>query len=167
MLRVLPRSWVYDVMHLAETREAYRLFFVMWRDAGDDAERAEIVGDLQELLDDRDKNPRSEPIESRDDFDRVYGSRRALKAHLRKLIEERGGVSEVARRAEMPQPSLSRLLNSLAEPRSATMARLAQAMGVTVSRLYPSSDEAPAELIQMPTTYRVRQLAVASIGRSR
>ena len=163
MIRVLPRSWVYEVMTWAESREAFRLYLMMWRDAQDDAERADIVVDLQALLDDRHKSPDSAPVASKADFDQVYEERRALKAHLRRLIEARGGVSEVARQADMPQPSLSRLLNSAAAPRGATLARLAAAMGVSVSRLYPQPDEGGAEVVPISAAYRARHIGQGAV----
>lgn len=137
MLHGLPGRWVFDVISLAHQRPAVAGLVRMWATAPDEADRDGCVEALQECLDDRDRDRASPAIASKAEFDREYGARRALKARLRRLVEERGGVSEVARKAEMPQPSLSRLLNSAAEPRAATMARLAAALGVSVSRLYP------------------------------
>ena len=48
-------------------------------------------------------------------------------------------MTAVALRAEIPQPSLSRLLNSMSEPRPSTLARLARALGVGGAALAPGA----------------------------
>lgn len=151
MLRTLPREWVYRVAEQAQTRESYRMFLVMWRDAEDDAERDAVVADLQELLDDREPSPDRPVIRSSADLDALVRQRRAHKDHLRAMIDARGGVSEVARKAGIPQPSLSRMLTSGAAPRASTLAKLAAAMGVSVSRLTPDAggEEGDAEVFDL------------------
>jgi transcriptional regulator with XRE-family HTH domain len=69
----------------------------------------------------------------------------AWKTRLRHLVEARGGVSVVAKRAGMRQPSLSRLLNSASVPRSSTVHRLARALDIPVGSLLPRSPEAVPE----------------------
>jgi DNA-binding phage protein len=50
------------------------------------------------------------------------------KRRLRALIDRHGGVSEVARRSGIPQPSLSRMLASGSMPRRTTLYRIARAL---------------------------------------
>ena len=57
------------------------------------------------------------------------------KKRLRDLIDRHGGVSEVARRAGIPQPSLSRLLNDASRPRRATLYKIARALDVEESEI--------------------------------
>jgi DNA-binding phage protein len=52
----------------------------------------------------------------------------AEKAKLRKLIDQHGGVSAVAKLTGIPQPSLSRMLNSGSIPRRSTLYRIANAL---------------------------------------
>ncbi|MDQ3264273.1 MAG: helix-turn-helix domain-containing protein [Myxococcota bacterium] len=54
----------------------------------------------------------------------------AFKARLRLLIDKNGGVVEVARRAGIPQPSLSRMLNSSSMPRRSTLFKIANALNL-------------------------------------
>ncbi|EYF05796.1 helix-turn-helix domain-containing protein [Chondromyces apiculatus] len=57
----------------------------------------------------------------------------AEKAKLRRLIDRHGGVSAVAAKSGIPQPSLSRMLNSPSIspiPRRATLYKIAIALGL-------------------------------------
>jgi transcriptional regulator with XRE-family HTH domain len=55
------------------------------------------------------------------------------KRRLRELIDRHGGVSAVARKAGIPQPSLSRMLNDGSRPRRATLYKIAAAIDVDES----------------------------------
>lgn len=54
---------------------------------------------------------------------------RAHKQRLCDLIDKHGGVSDVARKTGIPQPSLSRMLNSGSMPRKSTLYKIANALG--------------------------------------
>ncbi|MBI4821796.1 MAG: helix-turn-helix transcriptional regulator [Deltaproteobacteria bacterium] len=57
----------------------------------------------------------------------------AHKQKLRDLIDRHGGVTQVARLCGIPQPSLSRMLNSASMPRRSTLYRIANALKVPES----------------------------------
>ena len=61
----------------------------------------------------------------------------------------------------IPQPSLSRLLNTMSEPRPSTLARLAQAMGLTVADLDPRPARPEQSLQARAEERRVRIRALA------
>ncbi|NOY90817.1 MAG: helix-turn-helix transcriptional regulator [Deltaproteobacteria bacterium] len=131
----LPTSFVLRVLELARESEGIDDLLQLWADAPDTAERQAVEAELGATIDDRDGGAGDFVIDSTDAAGELLEQRRRFKARLRRLIAERGGVSAVARRAEMPQPSLSRLLNSMSEPRSSTLHRLADAMDLTVADL--------------------------------
>lgn len=55
----------------------------------------------------------------------------AEKVKLRQLIDRHGGVSVVAQKSGIPQPSPSRMLNSPSIPRRSTIYKIANALGLS------------------------------------
>lgn len=51
------------------------------------------------------------------------------------LIDRHGGISAVARKSGIPQPSLSRMLSSASMPRKSTLYEIAVALGVPESEV--------------------------------
>ena len=147
----LPADFIVGVFKMALDSKGARDLLYLWHEAPTRTDRDEAIADLHELLDDRDPSPRVLAQRALSEVDNTLEERRRLKEHLRTLVEASGGVSSVARRAEMPQPSLSRLLNTLSEPRTSTLQRLAKAMGLSLSVL---TLEAP-----IPTGGRVHFLS--------
>ena len=143
----LPLEFVLRVVNLATEIEGIADLMALWHEATCRQDRARYEADLYEALEDFQPKGQQEPVDSMRSTDRVYAQRKAFKEHLRQLVEEHGGVSEVARQAEMPQPSLSRLLNSMSQPRPFTLTRLAQAMGLPVAALRPSQGRREKGLI--------------------
>ena len=128
----LDRRFVASISDLARTDQGVFDLLAMWADAeGDDDERHEILADLQESLDDYEDAP-SQPLQKPyipfDALDDIAKDVRAFKKKLRSTIEKHGGVSEVARRTGIPQPSLSRMLNSSSMPRRSTLYKIANAL---------------------------------------
>lgn len=107
----------------------------LWAEAPDAAERQQVEADLYAMIEDREPAGGSPQVPSVDGEGALLAARRAQKEHLWRLVEAQGGVREVARRADIPQPSLSRLLGSVSEPRPATLNRLAAAMGLAPAAL--------------------------------
>jgi len=106
----------------------------LWAEASRKSERDELVADIQDTIDDYASAP-SEPTKLPnvrfDQLDEVAKQVLASKAKLRDVIERHGGVSAVAKKAAIPQPSLSRMLKSPSIPRKATLYRLANAMNIS------------------------------------
>ncbi len=130
----LDQAFVRRAHDLArEDQGAYELL-ELWSEEDDQAEREEILADMQEMLDEADDlptRPLEKPYIGYDQLADVATRVRAHKQHLRRLIDANGGISEIARRAGMHQSALSRLLSSASMPRRTTLYRIANAMGVS------------------------------------
>lgn len=128
----LGAAFIVAASELARTDQGVYDLMAMWLDAkGDDAERDEIVADLQDSIDDyRDAPsvPQQKPYIGYDQLGDVGDRVLAEKARLRDLIDKNGGVTAVARKAGIPQPSLSRMLNSASIPRRSTLYKIANAL---------------------------------------
>lgn len=130
---VAPRLIV-DASELARNDQGVYDLMALWLDATNDpAERDEIVADIQESIDDyRDapSQPQQKPYIGYDKLGDVAKRVLAEKAKLRDLIDKYGGVSAVAQKSGIPQPSLSRMLNSPSIPRRSTLYKIANALGL-------------------------------------
>ena len=136
----LPNSFILDAGNLARQDNSILGLMELWVDESDKEERAEIIADLQDHIDDdrelpKDGNPVQEPKISFNNLDAVAGDIADLKAKLKDLIDRRGGPVAVAKKVGMPQPSLSRLLNSGSMPRRSTLYKIAKALDLSESDL--------------------------------
>jgi DNA-binding phage protein len=132
----LPAEFIAEAVRAAYANEGVRELMFLWSHA-EAADREAICADIQELVDDladtprRLESPQKRPRVAFDDLDQVLASIKAHKLRLRELVERHGGVSEVARKSGIPQPSLSRLLNSGSMPRKSTLYKIANALGLS------------------------------------
>lgn len=131
----LPDAFIAEAVRAADGNEGVRELMLLWAEAEAD-DRDAICADIQELLNDLEEVPvRNDPPQKRprvafDDLDVALVQIKAHKQKLRDLVDKHGGVSEVARRTGIPQPSLSRMLNSGAMPRRSTLYKIANALGL-------------------------------------
>ena len=129
----LEPSFIAEAFELARTDQGAFDLVALWKDAETDKERGEIVADLQELFDDHREAPPAPQEKPYIAFDKLGGVVKSVRQHkkrLRELIDRNGGISEVARKSGIPQPSLSRMLSSGSMPRRTTLYRIATALGV-------------------------------------
>lgn len=128
----LEPAFIVAASELARTDQGVYDLMALWLDAkGDDAERDEIIADLQDSIDDYQDAPSSplkKPYIRYEQLDDVGDRIREEKARLRELIDQHGGVTAVAKKAGIPQPSLSRMLNSASIPRRTTLYKIANAL---------------------------------------
>lgn len=129
----LPAEFVAATLMLARKHRGVHELMVMWSEEEEDSnERAEIVVDLQELLEDAEALPQPPPAKPQHigfgDVDEVVAKVVAAKTKLRAIIDKNGGISAVARQTGIPQPSLSRMLNSVSMPRRSTISKIASAL---------------------------------------
>jgi hypothetical protein len=121
------------VAKLAKTDQGTFDLMKLWKEAEDTKSKSEIVADLQDTLDDYADAP-SEPLQrpriSSKDLESVGRDVLLAKKKLRDLIDHHGGVSAVARKSGIPQPSLSRMLGSASMPRRSTLYKIAVALGL-------------------------------------
>lgn len=132
----LPAEFVGRVIRLALEDQGVFDLMELWVEADADAEREPIVADLQEVLDEvEEPGPRVKPRIGFDKLDDVADAVVAHKRKLRDLVDRHGGVTAVARKMGVPQPSLSRMLGSASMPRRTTLYRLARALEVDESEV--------------------------------
>jgi DNA-binding phage protein len=132
----LPNSFVLDAGNLARQDNAILGLLELWIDESDKEEKAEIVADLQDHIDDdrelpRDGKPVETPKISFENLDEVVADVAKFKDRLKDIIDRNGGVVAVAKKVGMPQPSLSRLLNSGTMPRRSTLYKIAKALDLS------------------------------------
>jgi DNA-binding phage protein len=133
----LPADFIAASLRGADVDEGIAELMLLWKQSKAE-ERDKIVADIQELLDDAEDlavAPAPRPRISYKDLDQVVASVREHKQRLRDLIDRHGGVSNVARLAGIPQPSLSRMLNSGSMPRKTTLYKLASALEVSEAEI--------------------------------
>lgn len=128
----LPSHFVVQCVRAAMEHEGILDLMVMWLEAEDDEERGEIVGDLQDCLDDLQQTRKVEGTFVRfDDLETIGQNIMAFKDSLRLKVEDRGGLSLLAEKTGIPQPSLSRFFNSGSMPRRVTLLKIAQALNLS------------------------------------
>lgn len=130
----LDRDFIVKASELARFDQGVYDLMALWSDANDATEQAAIIADVQESLDDyRDApaNPEKRPYIKYEQLEDVAQRIVAEKAKLRQLIDKHGGVSAVAQKCGIPQPSLSRMLKSASMPRRATLYKIANALDLS------------------------------------
>ena len=134
----LPTQFIFDAQKVAQLDQGVFDLMEMWLNAKKGDERDEVVADIQELVEDYAEAP-AQPLEkpriSFDELDKVASQVMDFKKKLRDLIDRHGGVSAVARKSGIPQPSLSRMLNSATMPRRTTLYRIANALEVSEAEI--------------------------------
>jgi hypothetical protein len=134
----LPSHFVASVLALATKEQGAFDLLELWHEAETPKERDEIVADLQEAVDEYEDAPSAPRLKPRIDFDKldeIVDQVALHKKRLRNLIDKHGGVSAVARKSGIPQPSLSRMLNSASMPRRSTLYKIANALDVEESEI--------------------------------
>jgi hypothetical protein len=129
----LDDQFIVAASDLARSDQGLYDLMAMWSAATDATERDEIIADLQESIDDYGDAPATpvkKPYIKFDNLTDVARQVMANKAKLRDIIDRHGGVSAVAQKTGIPQPSLSRMLNSPSIPRRSTLYRIANALGL-------------------------------------
>jgi hypothetical protein len=133
----LDRNFIVAASELARTDQGVYDLMALWH-GSKNAERDEIVADIQESIDDyRDAPPAplKKPYIKFEKLGGVAEQVMAKKAKLRDVIDRHGGVSAVAQKTGIPQPSLSRMLNSPSMPRRSTLYRIANALDLAESEI--------------------------------
>lgn len=131
----LDQRFIVDASELGRSDQGVFDLMALWQEsAGNPEEQAEIIADIQESIDDyhdAPKEPLRKPYIKYEKLGDVANQVLTNKAKLRDLIDKNGGVSAVARKTGIPQPSLSRMLSSPSVPRRSTLYRIADALGLS------------------------------------
>ena len=126
----LERDFIVAASELARSDQGVSDLMALWRGATK-SEKDEIIADIQDSIDDYADAPAApvkKPYIKFDQLGEVAQQIMAKKAKLREIVERHGGVSAVAQKTGIPQPSLSRMLNSPSMPRRSTLYRIANAL---------------------------------------
>lgn len=134
----LENAFIYSLMEYCQRYEGIRDLMEMWYDEVDLKERDNIVADLQESLDDitpSHNKHQDRPQIDFDDLEEIKNNVVEFKNQLRREVDRQGGISELARRTGIPQPSLSRFFSSSAMPRRTTLFKIVQALTLSKSSI--------------------------------
>ena len=169
--RGLPRAFIVDVLRESLSSDGMYDLLLLWDEAPTEKDRQAVVADLADLLLDREPPLEQPVIRNASDVERHMAAVGQWKHRLRQVIDRNGGVSQVARRAQMAQPSLSRLLRSTSIPRASTIKRLARALGLHTTEIAfsstPVSGGAGRQGSPMSTTAVDEAQVFPPMGRSR
>lgn len=122
-------SFISSAIRTALEYEGVADLIFMWSKESDSNERDEIIADIQELIDDCHKASTEQYAVIRmNDLDKIRDNIRVFKDGLLKIVNENGGISVIAKKTGIPQPSLSRFFNSNAMPRRQTLLKIAAAL---------------------------------------
>lgn len=129
----LESAFICSLMENCQRYEGIRDLMEMWLDESDSKERAMIIADLQEALDDIENaphKPEERPRLRSSDLEEVKKDVIEFKRRLREEVDRQGGISELARKTGIPQPSLSRFFSSASMPRRTTLYKIAKALNL-------------------------------------
>jgi DNA-binding phage protein len=127
----LPNGFIYSLMENCLRYEGLRDLMQMWFEETDIAEQDKMVADLQECLNDLadlPQKPEERPYLRYDDLIEIKRDVLQFKKQLRGEVDRHGGISELARKTGIPQPSLSRFFSSASMPRRTTLYKIAKAL---------------------------------------
>ncbi len=128
----LPALFISNAVQLSFEFEGVYNLMKMWEDESDSEERDEIIADIQGLIDDNTQKEKIEGVYIRfDDLEAVAQDIRKFKDNLRVIVDQNGGIGNLAQLTGIPQPSLSRLFSSAAMPRRATLLKIAKALNLS------------------------------------
>lgn len=129
----LESAFIRSLMENCQRYEGVRNLMEMWFEETNQKEREKIIADLQESLDDIQEGPQrpeERPYLQFNDLDKVKHDVLEFKKLLRAEVDRQGGISELARKTGIPQPSLSRFFSSGSMPRRTTLFKIAKALNL-------------------------------------
>lgn len=130
----LSAHFISSCVEQALVYEGTHDLMVLWSEASTELERNEIVADLQSEIDIRaeaPKKPVKKPYVKFDDLEAIAKDVIKFKKALRKVVDRHGGITKLAEKSGLPQPSLSRFFNSASMPRRATLYKIAEALNLS------------------------------------
>ncbi len=124
-------EFVANAVETALEFEGVADLILMWGEEDDPKERDEIIADIQELIVDCNQLGKKDlPQIYFNDLDAVAQNIRVFKDSLLSEVDARGGITKLAEKTGIPQPSLSRFFNSNAMPHRVTLLKIAKALNL-------------------------------------
>jgi DNA-binding phage protein len=132
----LSDAFVADAAALAMENRGVRRLLELWSSTSESTEQAEIVADIQDMIDDYRSvatiRGEDKPVElariSFTDLERIAKDVRTFKDALRVVVDRKGGIGKLAELTGMPQSSISRFFSSNSMPRRSTLLKFARAL---------------------------------------
>lgn len=127
----LSANFISECVEQALEYEGTHDLMVLWAESKSKSDKEEILADLQEEIDMRaeaPKKPIKKPYVKFDDLDAIAKDVAKFKKALRKVVDKHGGISKLAEKTGIPQPSLSRFFASTSLPRRTTLYKIAEAL---------------------------------------
>ena len=125
----LPNQFVAAAVETAFEFEGVYDLMKIWMDETDQVERDATVADIQDMIDECSQNEKIDGAYIRfNDLDGIAKNIRAFKDNLRLIVDQSGGIGNLASLTGIPQPSLSRFFGSASMPRRATLLKIAKAL---------------------------------------
>ncbi len=141
----LPSEFISAAIRTALHYEGVADLIFLWNSESDINECNEIIADIQELIDDCNQPEKEEYRYIKlNDLEQVRHHIREFKDGLLKIVNDKGGISELSKITHIPQPSLSRFFNSNAMPRRRTLLKIADVLNLDAVRInmpWVGSDE--------------------------
>ena len=135
----LPPKFISMAIRTALQYEGVADLIFLWNDEADVNERNEIISDIQELIDDCNRNEQEEyRFIKLNDLESVSHNIREFKDGLLKIVNDKGGISALSKLTHIPQPSLSRFFNSNAMPRRRTLMKIAEVLNLDAVQINTS-----------------------------
>ena len=132
----LPEEFIIEAVQTGLEFEGVADLIKMWAEEDSSQERDEIIADIEDLIVDCNQPEKIEaPYIHFDDLDAVAHNIRAFKNSLLEVITEHGGITQLSKKTGIPQPSLSRLLNSGSMPHKATLLKIAKALNLSAIQI--------------------------------
>jgi DNA-binding phage protein len=104
---------------------------LLW-DESEPADKEAIVAEIQDLIDDEEQNFEEAMKIRFDDLETISSNISTFKnTLLMRVNKDLGGITKLAERTGIPQPSLSRFFNSVSMPRKSTLLKIAEALNLT------------------------------------
>jgi DNA-binding phage protein len=129
----LKSAFICSLMENCQRYTGLKDLMEMWFEETDSGEKDKIIADLQESLDDIEnapQKPENRPYLGFDDLEEIKIDVIAFKKRLRAEVDRQGGISNLARKAGIPQASLSRFFTSASMPRRTTLFKIAKALNL-------------------------------------
>lgn len=138
----LSDEFVVAAIRTALDYEGVADLVIMWSKETDIAERDEIIADIQEMIEACSNDKKEElPSIRFNDLEAIAKNIRAFKDALLVIVNDRGGISNLAELTGIPQPSLSRFFNSSSIPHRATLLKIRKALGINDLQIPINGDE--------------------------
>lgn len=128
----LPEMFIVNAVRTALEFEGVADLMKLWEKETDEQEQAEIIADIQDMIDVCSQKEKSKIINIKfNDLDAIAKNIRVFKDNLLQIVISRGGINYLSKLTGIPQPSLSRFFNSNAMPQRSTLLKIAKALNLT------------------------------------